>query len=148
MKGLALEHIFGIFLLAVLVIISTGIMFSFFKQSKNNEFTPVENATYLCHFLNNNEISFEDFKSVLYGFINNQCFEFKAKLKEKITFDDIRNFVETIDTKKNVVKTNECPSSGINTDTIYIGFDFIDNEYISLFSKQVLYNDVLICKAI
>ncbi len=146
MKGLALEYIFGIFLLTVLVIISTGMMFSFFKQSKNNEFTPVENATYLCNFLNNNEISFEDFKSILYGFVNNQCFEFKAKLKERVTFEDIKNFVETLDTQKNVVKVNECSSSGINTDTIYIGFDSIDDEYVSLFSKRVLYNDVLICK--
>ncbi len=146
MKGLALDYAFGFFLLLVFVGIASAIMISIFRQGEDkSSFVPVANATYLCEFLNGGEISYEDFKNVLYGFVTNQCFEFKGKAKERITFNDIQNFVRTISKERDVARVESCVSPEINTNTIYIGFDYVENKKISMASKRVLNNDILIC---
>lgn len=147
MKGLSLEYAFRIFLLFALIMIAVGIMFSFFKQKKWEIPTPTLDGSYSCYFYDKGTVNAEEIKGVIYGFIKNECTKFQAKVNGKITFDDIKNIIREIDSEKNVVQLSDCFSSNINTNTIYIGFESIENDYISMLSKPVMNNDILICKS-
>lgn len=148
MKGIALEYVFLLFLFLLVVMIGIGIIKHFYRQVENKpikvDFPP--NVEYVCLYLNDTKISFQDFQDVLYGFLTGRCNDFQAEVTERITFDDIERVVDVIDPSTQVIKVNECVLPGINAHNVYVNFTEIEEKRkIYLKGREIKNSDVLIC---
>ena len=104
------------------------------------------NTQYLCVQLNETEIDFEDFQDILYSFLKGECNDFYAKTNQRITYTDIKRFVNTIDSSIQIIQIDECILPTVNTHTVYVNFTEIEVEgNIYLKRREIDNSDVLIC---
>ena len=147
MKGLVLKYPILILIVIVVIIVSIEILKYFSEQvDYPNDINFPSNAQYLCVQLNDTEIDFEDFQDVLYGFLKGQCNDFFAKTKQRINIDDIKRFINTMDSSIQVIQIDECILPKVNTHTVYVNFNEIERERnIYLKRREIDNSDVLIC---
>ena len=146
MKGLVLEYPILILIVIVVIIVSIGIIKYFSEQVDLDLNDLPSNGQYLCVQLNNTEIDFENFQDILYLFLKGQCNDFYGKNKQKITIDDIKRYVNAIDSSIQVVQIDECILPKINTHTVYVNSSEIERgRNIYLKGREIDNSDVLIC---
>lgn len=146
MKGIALEYVMKVFLLVVIIIVVIGIVVHFYRQFKTPSIDFPADVSYLCSQLDDTNISFQDFKDVLYGFLTGQCDDFHARTKERITIDDVETVVKAVDRSIPVVKIDSCKLPEVNSHTVYLNFTEVGKyENIYLGKRKIMNSDVLIC---
>jgi hypothetical protein len=107
----------------------------------------VSDVRYACAQYNGTRISFDNFKTVLYGFITGQCNNFSAELGQGITIDDIKRVAEESEKGIQVVQLSSCHFLETNTHTIYTCCSdlFESGKNINITRRQIKNSDVLIC---
>ncbi|MEM7822612.1 MAG: hypothetical protein QXI23_03980 [Candidatus Aenigmatarchaeota archaeon] len=147
MKGIALEYVFAITVAIVVVCVSIAFITGLIKPELIPRPKVITDVRYACSQYNNSKISFENFKTVLYGFLTDQCNNFSSQLTQEITFEDITRTVKEIDEKINVVRLTECKFLETNTHSVFIccGNSFKTGENINITRKEIKNSDVLIC---
>jgi len=147
MKGIALEYVFAIIVVVIVILISISLVINILKPEWIPEFRVVTDVRYTCAQLNGSKITFEDFKTVLYGFLTDQCNNFSAELKQSINFDDIQRAVKDIEGKTEVIQLESCHFLKTNTQTVYTCCSdmFESGKKINITRREIKNSDVLIC---
>jgi hypothetical protein len=147
MKGLALEYPFTILIAIAVILISISIILTIIKPELIPRMHTEVDVRYACSKYNNSRINFENFKTILYGFLTDQCSNFSAILKESMSLDDIKRAVREIDEKVQVIEINNCNFFETNTGNIYVCCKnfFSSGEKINITKKEIKNSDVLIC---
>jgi hypothetical protein len=147
MKGIALEYVFAIAIVIVVTLVSIGIIIGIIKPELIPEFRVVTDVKYACSEYNNTKITFEDFKTVLYGFLTDQCNNFSSELKQEITLEDIERAVKEVDGKIEVIQLSDCHFLSTNTHSVYTccGNIFEAGKKINITRREIKNSDVLIC---
>jgi hypothetical protein len=144
MKGLSLEYVAYFVIFVVVIFVGFQIIRSFNKTPEIP--APTYNSTYLCSVLSGNVINFEDFKNILYGFLNSGCVEFEAIVGERLTANDIKNIAKDYDPSLNIIESVECKLPKLNTRIIYVNFKEIkEGEKIQIKRKNTQNSDISIC---
>jgi len=147
MKGIALEYVFIIVVMVVVILVSISIIVGVIKPELLPEFRVVTDVRYACSEYNSTQITFENFKTVLYGFLTDQCNNFSAELRQDITFEDIKRAAKEVDRKIEVVQLSSCHFLGTNTHSVYTCCDdiFETGKKINITRREIKNSDVLIC---
>lgn len=148
MKGLALEYPVSILILLMVVVVAIGVIMYFSSQAEHdsNKIDLPADVKYACTQLNDTKMSFQDFQSILYGFLTGQCNNFVAETKQRITASDIERVTKSIDSTVQVIQINKCKLPDVNSHKVYINFSIIDEDHnIYLTRKEIDNSDVLIC---
>jgi hypothetical protein len=147
MKGIALEYVFAFAVVIVVILISISIITGLIKPELIPEFRVVTDVRYACSRYNNTKITFENFKTVLYGFLTDQCNNFSAELSQDITLEDLERAVKEVDRRIEVIQLSECHFLGTNTHSVYTccGNVFEAGKNINITRREIKYSDVLIC---
>jgi hypothetical protein len=147
MKALILEYPFTILIAALVILISISLVLITIKPEIIPSFRVITDVRYVCVQYNNTRIKFENFKTILYGFLTDQCNNFSATLEEGMSFDDISRAVREIDKRVQVVELEKCNFPETNTGSVYVCCKnfFIPGENINITRKQIKNSDVLIC---
>jgi len=147
MKGIALEYIFAVAIIAVVIVVSIGFITGLVKPEFIPRIRLVSDVRYACAQHNGTQISFDNFKTVLYGFLTDQCSSFSAELKQGMTIDDIRRAAEETEEGMQVVQLNSCHFLGTNTHTVYVCCSdlFEAGKNINITRREIKNSDVLIC---
>jgi hypothetical protein len=147
MKALALEFPFIILIAAILILVSISIIITIIKPELIPRIQMETDVRYACSKYNNSAIRFENFKTILYGFLKNRCNSFSAILEEGMSFDDITRAVKEIDEKVQVVEFNKCSLPETNTGNVYVCCKkfFGMGEKINITRREIKNSDVLIC---
>jgi len=146
-KGLALEYVFLLVIFSVTIVVGIMLVNHFYKQADEPIDIDIDSDfTYMCVQLNGTSITFQDFQDILYGFISDQCFDFHATTKQKITIDDIRRVANSIDNSYQVIQIQECKLPEVNSGNIYVTFSEISSDSnLYLTRKKINNSDILIC---
>ena len=147
MKALALEYPFTILIVIIMIVISISIIITVIKPELIPKIQVETDVRYACSKYNNSAIRFENFKTILYGFLKNQCNNFSATLEESMSFDDIERAVKEIDEKVQVVELNKCRFPETNTGSVYVCCKnfFTAGEKVNITRREIKNSDVLIC---
>lgn len=143
-----LEWPFAILIAVIVILIAIGILLNFFKQLIFPELKVKVDVRYACFEYNNSEITYENFKILLYGFLTGQCNNFFANLSQGITLDDIRRTAKEIDEEINVIDVDFCKLPSVNSYSVYVCCnDVLDaGKTINITRREIINSDVLICK--
>jgi hypothetical protein len=147
MRGLALNYLFLLLIAIVFIVVGVNILRYFYGKTRLNEnlIHPID-ISYTCTQLNNTEISFQEFKDILYGFLTSQCNDFFARMKQRMTLQDVNRAVKAIDPTVEVIKIDECMLPSVNSHTVYLNFSEIgEGQNIYLVRREIDNSDVLIC---
>lgn len=146
MKGFTLDLTAALLILVVVIFVSIGIIFNYFNQISPVNVEPTD-VKYACSQFNNSQVSFDDFKILLYGFLTGQCDQMDVRLKQRITFDDIQRAVADIDKKINVVYVSNCRLPSVSSHSVLVCCNqWFDQDKVINISRRKVYNsDVLVC---
>lgn len=146
-KGLALEYMFLLAVFGVVVFVGTMLVKHFHEQADEPIDIDIDSDfTYMCTQLNDTVITFQDFQDILYGFMSDQCYEFYGTTKQKITIDDIKRVVNSVDESYQVIEIKECKLPEVNSGNIYLTFSEVSsNSNLYLRRKKTNNSDILIC---
>jgi hypothetical protein len=147
MRGMALEYPFVMLVAFVVIIVVIGIVATVLKgRFVPEDGNPID-VRYACSNLNNSQISYDNFKTLIYGFFTEQCKNFVGELKETVTFEDMQRAVQEIDEKIKIVKISECSLPTVSARTLYVccGEVLEKNKVINIIRKEIKNSDVLIC---
>lgn len=147
MKGIATEYVFAVAVAIVVILVSIGIVINSINPELIPRFRFISDVRYACAQYNNTQINFENFKTVLYGFLTDQCNNFSAELKQGITLDDIQRAVEETESKTEVIQLDYCHFLETNIHAIYTCCKntFEAGEKINITRREIKNSDVLIC---
>ncbi len=147
MKGNALEYIFIALLAIVFIVVVISIIKNFLRPEVIPKEKRIIDVRYACSKYNNSRINYENFKTVLYGFLTDQCNNFSAVLDQKIRFEDIAKSVKEIDEKREIIKLSYCHFLETNTGSVYTCCrdSFEMGEKINITRREIKYSDILIC---
>lgn len=102
---------------------------------------------YACVSYNNTKIGLEEFETILYGFMTDQCNNMFFELREEVTEKDIKRIAGEI----NVVKIKECKLPKVNTNTLYLVLDddrFNIGKIVNITRREIRKSDILICEGV
>jgi hypothetical protein len=147
MKGMALEYPFTLIVAVVVILVMIGIIATVLKGKLIPEDTNIVDVRYACSQLNNSQISYDNFKVLVYGFFTEQCKNFVGKLKETVTLQDMERAVEEVDERIKVIQVSECSMPTVSARTLYVccGESLEKNKVINIVRKEIKNSDVLIC---
>lgn len=148
MKGMALEYIFVIFIAVVVIIVGVGILTNIINPGIVPQTNQVVDVRYACVQYNETKITFENFKTLLYGFLTDQCKYFFGEPKETITFDDLKRAAKEIDKSVNVILLSNCRAPTISAHNLYVccSENLEKDKTINITRKEIKNSDVLVCQ--
>jgi len=148
MKGVALEYIFVIVVAVVVIFVGIGIMTNVIKPGIIPRTNQVVDVKYACIQYNETKISFENFKTLLYGFLTDQCKYFVGELKETITVDDLKSAAKEIDETVDVILLSNCELPTISAHNLYVYCNetLEKDKTFNITRKEIKNSDVLICQ--
>jgi len=145
---MTLEYVFAILIAVVVFFVSISII----RNATNPNVVPQighpVDVRYACGQYNETSISFETFKTLLYGFLTGQCKHFVGELNDGVTIDDLRRAAKEIDETAGVISLTSCESPTVNAHNIY----FCCNETLekhkvfNITGNGIKNSDVLICQ--
>ena len=147
MKGFTLQLPFLILIMCVVVTVSVLILLNFLGYNiLSMPKFPVD-VRYACSNYNNTRISYEKMKTIIYGFLNDQCNNFSATLEQTVTFQDIKKAAEEIDNKVLVIDIDNCKLPSVSSHSVYVCCSniFASGKSINITRKEIKNSDVLIC---
>jgi len=147
MKGMALEYVFATVVAVVVIFVMIEIISTILKGKLIPENPNIVDVRYACSQLNNTQISYENFKTLVYGFFTEQCKNFVGRLKESVTLEDMQRAVKEVDEKIKVIPISECGFPTISARTLYVccGNVLEKNKVINIVRKEIKNSDVLVC---
>lgn len=148
MKGMALEYVFVILVGVVVFVVGVGIAKNILNPGSFPQTDHSVDVRYACIQYNESEIGFENFKTLLYGFLTGQCKYFVGELREGATIDDMKRAVKEIDKTVNVILLSSCESPTINAHNLYVCCNETLEKYktFNITRKELKNSDVLICQ--
>lgn len=143
---MALEYVFAVIVAVVFIFVSVSI--SILKPDIIPNTNHVIDVRYACVQYNDTEIDFESFKTLLYGFMTDQCKYFTGKLKQSATIDDLKRAATEIDKKVNVVTLSSCEMPTAAAGNLYLCCSEVleKDKTFNITRKEITNSDVLICQ--
>lgn len=144
LKGLALKYPFILILTLIFIFATSSYLLKLFLKARVPKTNYYADVKYACSIYNNGEVGMEELRTVIYGFLTEQCNEFSAKLKEDLDVEDIESIVG-----KKVVEIDECKLPKVNTGSVYVFTDdwtFNKGNFIEIKRREIRNGDLLICE--
>jgi len=148
MKGMVLEYVFAITVAIVVILVGIGIAANVIGPGIVPKMDQVVDVEYACIQYNETKITFESFKTLLYGFLTDQCKYFVGEVKETVTMDDLKRAVKEIDKSVSVIVLPACEMPTVGAHNLYVccketlGKDVNFN----ITRKEIKNSDVLLCQ--
>lgn len=147
MLGLALKQIFILFITLVFIVAMVSFILKIYKSWEILSIDGSVDVRYACVSYNNTKIGLEEFETILYGFMTNQCDDMFFELREEVMEKDVKKIAGEI----NVVKIEECKLPKVNTNTLYLVLDddrFNTGKIVNITKREIKNSDVLICEGV
>jgi len=148
MKGMALEYVFVILLAVVAVVVGISIATNIISPRIIPRTNQVVDVKYACVQYNETNITFENLKILLYGFLTDQCKYFVGKIKETVTVDDLNRAAKEIDEDVDVILLSSCELPTISAHNLYVCCNntIEKDKTFNITRKEIKNSDVLICQ--
>ena len=148
MKGMALEYAFIIIIVVVVIVVGVAILRAFINPGNIPPTDQVVDVKYACVQYNETRVGLEDFKTLLYGFLTDQCRIFVGELKQTVSIDDLKGMVKEIDGSINVIALPSCEMPTIQAHNLYVYFNesLKRSKSFNITRKEIKNSDVLICQ--
>lgn len=142
-----LEYVFVMVIAVVVILVMIGIISNLLKGKPVPDGGNIIDVKYACTQYNNSKITYENFKTLIYGFFTEQCENFVGELKETITLQDMQRAVGDVDKNINVVPISACNFPTISARTLYVCCNetLTKNKVINIVRKEIKNSDVLVC---
>lgn len=147
--ALILEYPFIMVVFVVFIVIATTLVYFYLHRLPTNTNSPPIDVRYACSDYNNTAINFDEFKTLVYGFLTDQCEFFNGTLSDRVTLDDLKSIAGGINSSTNVIQLTTCQLPTFNAHNLYYccNSSLETNEIINISRKEIKNSDVLICEA-
>jgi hypothetical protein len=148
MKGMALKYVFAIIVAVVVILVSIGILRNIIGPGVIPQTNQIIDVRYACVQYNDTRITFGNFKTLLYGFLTDQCKYFVGRLKEAATVDNLKEAVKEIDENVDVFLLSGCELPTISAHNLYLccNSTLDKDKTFNITRKEIKNSDVLICQ--
>jgi hypothetical protein len=148
MKGMALEYVFVVIVAVVAIVVGISMLTNIISPGIIPPMNQVVDVKYACAQYNETKITFENLKTLLYGFLTDQCKYFVGELKETATIDDLKRAAKEINKNIAVVVLSSCELPTISAHNLYIycNSTLEKDKTFNITRKEIKYSDVLICQ--
>jgi len=148
MKGMVLEYVFVIAVAVVVILVGIGIATNVISPGVVPKTDQVVDVKYACIQYNETTVGFESFKTLLYGFLTDQCKYFTGNLKETVTVDDLKRAVKEIDKSVSVIILPMCEMPTVEAHNLYFCCkeNLEKGKTFNITRKEIKNSDVLICQ--
>lgn len=151
LKGFVLETPFHFLLMIVIIAVALMLVTGGYKQliKYKPPVSQVIDVRYACFQYNETEVNMEQLKTLLYGFITEQCNSVVVILKEAVSISDIEKIVREIDENVLVIRKSDCNFPSFNTHSVYV-YSVADvipqRKTINMVKRNLYKGDVLTCE--